>query len=76
MLELTFGEQVKIVLNRKDMTIKQLAEMIEERTGKKMSRQNLTQRLARDNFQEQDMRLNCIYIRVPISSEYTGRECG
>lgn len=35
MLELTFGEQVKIVLNRKDMTIKQLAEMIEERTGKK-----------------------------------------
>ena len=49
MLELTFGEQVKIVLNRKDMTIKQLAEMIEERTGKKMSRQNLTQRLARDN---------------------------
>ena len=30
MLELTFGEQVKIVLNRKDMTIKQLAEMIEE----------------------------------------------
>ena len=76
MLELTFGEQVKIVLNRKDMTIKQLAEMIEERTGKKMSRQNLTQRLARDNFQEQDMRFNCIYIRVPISSEYTGRECG
>ena len=55
MLELTFGEQVKIVLNRKDMTIKQLAEMIEERTGKKMSRQNLTQRLARDNFQEQDI---------------------
>ena len=37
MLELTFWEQVKIVLNRKDMTIKQLAEMIEERTGKKMS---------------------------------------
>ena len=34
MLELTFGEQVKIVLNRKDMTIKQLAEMIEERTGR------------------------------------------
>ena len=57
MLELTFGEQVKIVLNRKDMTIKQLAELIEEKTGKKMSRQNLTQRLGRDNFQEQDMRM-------------------
>lgn len=57
MLNLTFGEQVKIVLSRKGMTIKELAEQIEERTGKKMSRQNLTQRLGRDNFQEQDMRM-------------------
>lgn len=57
MLNLTFGEQVKIVLNRKGMTIKQLAEEIEAATGKKMSRQNLTQRLSRDNFQEQDMRM-------------------
>ena len=44
MENLTFGEQVKIVLSRKGMTIKELAEIIEERTGKKMSRQNLTQR--------------------------------
>ena len=56
-MNLTFGEQVKIVLSRKGMTIKELAEQIEERTGKKMSRQNLTQRLGRDNFQEQDMRM-------------------
>ena len=48
MISLTFGEQVKIVLSRKDMTIKELAEEIEARTGKKMSRQNLTQRLGRD----------------------------
>ena len=54
MLELTFGEQVKIILSRKGMTIKELAEKIEKQTGKKMSRQNLTQRLGRDNFQEQD----------------------
>ena len=56
MLDLTFGEQVKIILRRKGMTIKELAEKMEEYTGKKMSRQNLTQRLGRDNFQEQDMR--------------------
>lgn len=56
-MDLTFGEQVKIILGRKGMTIKELAESIEERTGKKMSRQNLTQRLGRDNFQEQDMRM-------------------
>ena len=45
MLELTFGEQVKIILSRKGMTIKELAEKIGKQTGKKMSRQNLTQRL-------------------------------
>ena len=44
MLDLTFGEQVKIILSRKGMTIKELAETIEAHTGKKMSRQNLTQR--------------------------------
>ena len=57
MVDLTFGEQVKLILGRKGMTIKQLAELFEERTGKPMSRQNMTQRLGRDNFQEQDMRL-------------------
>lgn len=57
MVNLTFGEQVKIILSRKGMTIKQLAELMEQHTGKPMSRQNMTQRLGRDNFQEQDMRV-------------------
>lgn len=57
MQQLTFGEQVKIILGRKGMTIKELAEKMESYTGKPMSRQNMTQRLHRDNFQEQDMRL-------------------
>lgn len=57
MVNLTFGEQVKIILSRRGMTIKQLAELVEQHTGKPMSRQNMTQRLGRDNFQEQDMRL-------------------
>lgn len=57
MVNLTFGEQVKLILGRKGMTIKELAEIIERHTGKSMSRQNLTQRLGRDNFQEQDMRM-------------------
>ena len=66
MQDLTFGEQVKIILGRKDMTIKQLAELIEEKTGKKMSRQNLTQRLGRDNFQEQDMRMIAEMLECPF----------
>ena len=66
MLELTFGEQVKIILSRKGMTIKELAEKIEKQTGKKMSRQNLTQRLGRDNFQEQDMRMIAEMLECPF----------
>lgn len=77
-MDLTFGEQVKIILSRKGMTIKELAETIEERTGKKMSRQNLTQRLGRDNFQEQDMRmiaeiLGCSF-RLTILGESDNQE--
>ncbi len=66
MEDLTFGEQVKIILNRKGMTIKELAELIETTTGKKMSRQNLTQRLGRDNFQEQDMRMIAAILGCPF----------
>jgi len=63
---LTFGEQVKVILGRKGMTIKALAEALETHTGKKMSRQNLTQRLGRDNFQEQDMRLIAEILGCPF----------
>lgn len=72
MISLTFGEQVKIVLSRKDMTIKELAEEIETRTGKKMSRQNLTQRLGRDNFQEQDMRMIADILGCPFQLSILG----
>ena len=72
MISLTFGEQVKIVLSRKDMTIKELAEEIEARTGKKMSRQNLTQRLGRDNFQEQDMRMIADILGCPFQLSIRG----
>ena len=74
MLDLTFGEQVKIVLGRRGMTIKDLAEEIEERTGKKMSRQNLTQRLGRDNFQEQDMRMIARILGCPFRLDILGEE--
>lgn len=74
MSNLTFGEQVKIVLSRKGMTIKELAEMIEECTGKKMSRQNLTQRLGRDNFQEQDMRMIASILECPFELSILGDE--
>ena len=54
-MELSFGEQIKIILKRKNMTIQDLALLYEAHTGVKMTRQNLSQRLRRDNFPEQDM---------------------
>lgn len=74
MPDLTFGEQVKIILGRKGLTIKELAEMIEQRTGKKMSRQNLTQRLGRDNFQEQDMRMIASILECPFKLSILGED--
>ena len=56
-MEGSFGTQIKEILKNRNITIKALAEMIENETGMKMSRQNLNQRLSRDNFQEQDMQM-------------------
>ena len=63
-MELSFGEQIKIILKRKNMTIRDLAESIEIMTGMKMSRQNLTQRLTRDNFQEKDRIRSRVYLKT------------
>lgn len=48
-MKLTMGEKIKILLNRKGMTIAQLAEL----TGQ--SRQNMSNKMSRDNFTEKDL---------------------
>lgn len=57
---LTIGEKIKIILKRRDMTLGGLA----EKTGQ--SRQNLSNKLSRDNFTEKEIAeiasaLNCSY---------------
>lgn len=56
-MDFSFGEQIKIILKRNNMTIQDLANLYESQTGVKMTRQNLSQRLRRDNFPEQDMHI-------------------
>ena len=46
---LTLGEKIKIIANRRGLTITQLA----EKTGQ--TRQNLSNKLARDNFTEKEI---------------------
>lgn len=72
MMSLSFSEKVKIILSRRNMTITDLATALET------SRQNLTNKLARDNFHEKEMieissKLNCSYKGLLIMND-TGEE--
>lgn len=59
-MPLSMSEKIKIILNRRNMTLGDLA----ERTGQ--TRQNLSNKISRDNFTEKDLRkiaeaLECTY---------------
>lgn len=59
-MALSMGEKIKIILNRRDMTLGQLAEATCQ------SRQNLSNKMKRDNFSEKELAeiatvLNCTY---------------
>ena len=57
-MNLTMGEKIRVILKRRGMTVAQLADLTNQ------TRQNLSNKLTRDNFQEQDIKaiaeaLNC-----------------
>ena len=59
-VNLTMGEKIRVILKRRGMTVAQLADLTNQ------TRQNLSNKLTRDNFQEQDIKaiadaLNCDY---------------
>lgn len=67
-MPLSFGEKVTILLKRRNMTITELAAILGT------SRQNLTNKLSRDNFQEKEMleisqKLNCTYKGTVIMND-------
>ncbi|WP_068985164.1 helix-turn-helix transcriptional regulator [Lysinibacillus xylanilyticus] len=49
-MSLTMGEKIKVLLNRKDMSVQDLAELLGQ------SRQNINTKLKKDNFSEHDLR--------------------
>lgn len=71
-MPLTFGEKIKIILGRRNMTHAQLA----EKTGQ--SRQNISNKMRRDNFTEKDLKeiaaaLDCTF-SVTFKLNDTGEE--
>lgn len=61
-MALTMGEKIRILLRRKKITISDLADMIGT------SRQNLTNKLNRDNFSEQEL----IEIATALGCKFEG----
>ena len=71
-MSLSIGEKIVIILNRRGMTKAALA----ERVG--MTRQNLSNKLARNNFSEKEIReiaeaLDCAY-ETKLTMRDTGEE--
>ena len=71
-MPLTMGEKIKVVLGRRGMTLSQLAAA----TGQ--SRQNMTNKMARDNFSEKELiqiaaALGCTY-KASFVMDDTGEE--
>lgn len=59
-MQLSMSEKIKLILNRKKMSLAQLAESIGQ------SRQNLSNKMSRNNFTEKELReiaaaLDCTY---------------
>lgn len=61
-MALTMGEKIRILLRRKKITISDLADMVGT------SRQNLTNKLNRDNFSEQEL----IEIAIALGCKFEG----
>jgi len=71
-MSLTMGEKIRVILNRRNMTLAQLA----EKTGQ--SRQNMSNKMSRDNFTEKDLKeiaeaLDCTFNAV-FTMKDTGEE--
>lgn len=75
-MKLSFGEQIKIILKRNNLTLQDLCDLYEASTGLKMSRQNLSQRLRRDNFPEQDMHTLAALLGYEVTVQLTPAASG
>lgn len=69
-MPLTMAEKIKIVLGRRNMTISQLA----EKTGQ--SRQNLSNKMSRDNFTENDLRIIAEALECEYSAKFIMNDTG
>ncbi len=69
-MPITMGEKIKIVLKRRGMTLGQLA----DRLG--VSRQNLSNKMSRDNFTEKDLLEIAKALECTFTATFTMNDTG
>lgn len=69
-MPLTIGEKIKIILKRKSMTMSELADILE------VSRQNLSNKISRNNFTEKDAKEIANALGYDYKSIFISREDG
>lgn len=69
-MPLSMGEKIKIILSRREMTLGDLAEKT------KQSRQNLSNKMKRDNFTEKDLREIAAALDCTYSASFTMNDTG
>ena len=69
-MTLSMGEKIKVVLGRRNMTLGELA----EKTGQ--SRQNLSNKVSRDNFTAKDLRAIAEALSCTYTASFTMNDTG
>lgn len=69
-MPLTMGEKIKVILKRRNMTLAQLAEKTEQ------SRQNLSNKLNRDNFTEKELLIIAQALDCTYSAQFVLNDTG
>ena len=69
-MECSAGEKIRILLNRRRMSITELSQKIGT------SRQNLTNKLSRDNFSEKEMQDIAKVLNCTFNTQFTMNDTG
>ena len=69
-MNLSISEKIKIILGRRNMTLSELAKKLGT------SRQNLTNKMTRNNFSERDVRQIADVLNCDYDSLFTFRDTG
>lgn len=69
-MPITMGEKIKIVLKRRSMTLGQLADKLG------VSRQNLSNKMSRDNFTEKDLHEIAEALGCTFTASFTMNDTG